>query len=226
MLTPVSQSDYPWQYDPIGLAAHRLLGTSKRPAMDDPDRARRPKDIMAEHLRAIAERADRQAFEALFVHFAPRIKAYLMRLGGGAASAEELAQETMVMVWRKAALYDRGKASPATWIFTIARNQRIDAFRRARRPELDPQDPSLHIDEEPSADSVLENKQSSARLTQALSDLSDDERQLLILAYYEDKSQAKIAAELGIPLGTVKSRMRQVYRKLRSSLTPDLGAGQ
>jgi RNA polymerase sigma-70 factor (ECF subfamily) len=195
--------------------------------MDAPKRARDigAEDAMSGHLRAIADRGDRQAFEAVFIHFAPRIKAYLMRLGGDAVTAEEVTQETMVMVWRKAALYDPAKASPATWIFTIARNQRIDAFRRERHPEIDPEDPALRIDDDPAADTVLETKQSSAEVSRAIAELATSERQLLTLAYYEDKSHTMISAELGIPLGTVKSRMRQVFRKLRSHLAPELGEG-
>lgn len=183
-------------------------------------------DRFVAHIRAIAERADRAAFEVLFEHFAPRIKAYLMRLGGSDSSAEELTQETMVLVWRKAALFDPVRASPATWIFTIARNQRIDAFRRERRPELDPEDPSLRISDEPGADHVLETKQSSVHVARAVANLSAGERQLLTLAFYEDKSHSAIAAELGIPLGTVKSRLRQVFRKLRTDLSTMLGPGQ
>lgn len=182
-------------------------------------------DPLARYIVAIAERADRQAFEELFRHFAPRIKAYLMRLGGSAVSAEELTQETMVLVWRKAGLFDPARARSSTWIFSIARNQRIDAFRRERRPELDPEDPALRLSDEPGADIVLETKQSSAEITRALEILPPGERQLLTLAYYEDKSHSAIAAELGIPLGTVKSRLRQVFRKLRADLAA-LGGGQ
>lgn len=178
---------------------------------------------MSGHLIAIAQKGDRQAFEALFLHFAPRIKAYLMRSGGDAAGAEELTQEVMTMVWRKAGLYDPAKASAATWIFTIARNRRIDAFRREKHPELDPEEPALRIEGNVAADAALEVKQSSAQVVEAIADLSAGERQLLTLAYYEDKSQTMIAAELGIPLGTVKSRMRQVFRKLRDYLTAQTG---
>lgn len=181
------------------------------------------RDVFIAHIRAIAEHADRVAFEALFEHFAPRVKAYLMRLGGGELMAEELAQETMVLVWRKAALYDPAKASPSTWIFTIARNRRIDAFRRESHPELDADEPALQISAVPTADQALETKQSSAQIVEAMSKLSDNERQLLNLAYYEDKSHSTIATELKIPLGTVKSRLRQVFRKLRSDLSSKLG---
>lgn len=181
------------------------------------------REIFARHIRAIAEHSDREAFQALFEHFAPRVKAYLMRLGGGELMAEELAQETMVLVWRKAALYDPAKASPSTWIFTIARNRRIDAFRRESHPELDAEEPALQISDVPSADQALETKQSGAKVVEAMKKLSDSERQLLNLAYYEDKSHSTIATELKIPLGTVKSRLRQVFRKLRTDLSATLG---
>ncbi|WEJ33595.1 MULTISPECIES: sigma-70 family RNA polymerase sigma factor [unclassified Devosia] len=181
------------------------------------------REVFVAHILAIAERSDRAAFEALFEHFAPRVKAYLMRLGGGELMAEELAQETMVLVWRKAALYDPTKASPSTWIFTIARNRRIDAFRRESHPELDAEEPALQISGVPTADQALETKQSNAQIVEAMSKLSDNERQLLNLAYYEDKSHSTIATELKIPLGTVKSRLRQVFRKLRSDLSSKLG---
>ena len=103
-------------------------------------------------LAAVGAARDRAAFEALFRHFAPRIKAYLLRLGAGSPGAEDLAQEAMLSVWRKAVLFDPAKASAATWIFTIARNLRIDALRRERRPEFDPGDPAFVPDAEPQAD--------------------------------------------------------------------------
>jgi RNA polymerase sigma-70 factor (ECF subfamily) len=91
-------------------------------------------------LGRVAAYRDRAAFAALFGHFAPRVKAYLLRLGAPAAVAEELAQEALLNAWRKAHLFDPAKASAATWLFTIARNLRIDALRREKHPELDPED--------------------------------------------------------------------------------------
>lgn len=225
MSTTVSQIERPWQYELAAAAPRQLLGMSERPAMELPKRASElgAEAAMSANLRAIAERSDKQAFEAVFVHFAPRIKAYLMQRGGNAVTAEELTQETMVLVWRKAAYYDPAKGNPASWIFTIARNQRIDAFRREKHPEIDPEDAALRINELPTADTALEIKQISATVNQALADLSAPERQLLSLAFYEDKSHSMIAAELAIPLGTVKSRMRQVFRKLRSKLALEPG---
>lgn len=225
MSTTVSQIERPWQYDLAAATPVELLGMSERPAMDAAKRARDlgAEAAMSANLQAIAERSDKQAFEAVFVHFAPRIKAYLMQRGGNAVTAEELTQETMVLVWRKATYYDPAKGSPASWIFTIARNQRIDAFRREKHPEIDPADSALRIDEIPTADSALEIKQTSATINQAVADLSATERQLLSLAFYEDKSHSMIAAELAIPLGTVKSRMRQIFRKLRTQLALEAG---
>ncbi len=100
-------------------------------------------------LLAVGHERDRSAFVALFDHFAPRVKAYLIRLGASGALAEDLAQEAMLIVWRKADLFDPAKASAATWLFTIARNLRIDAIRREKRPEFDPDDPAFVVDPEP-----------------------------------------------------------------------------
>ncbi|MEX0758146.1 MAG: sigma-70 family RNA polymerase sigma factor, partial [Tistlia sp.] len=99
--------------------------------------------LQASLIRAVAENRDKAAFGRLFRHFAPRVKAYLLRLGTESAAAEELAQETMVVLWRKAATFDPAQASVGTWVFTIARNKRIDRLRRLQRPTLDPEDPLL-----------------------------------------------------------------------------------
>ena len=112
----------------------------------------------------------------------------------------------------------RKKASASTWIFTIARNLRIDAFRREKRPELDPNDPALQVSAPPDPDESLAGAQDAEHLVKAMAELSEGERRLLAMAYYEDKSHSKIAAELDLPLGTVKSRMRQTFVKLRARL--------
>ncbi len=173
---------------------------------------------MSANILAIAQSADRAAFRAVFEFYAPRVKSFLMRSGGDTARAEEVTQETMVAVWRKAHLFDPQKASAATWIFTIARNLRIDAYRKERRPEIDPEDPALQISPPADAMSELAGAQDAAALAGALAELGPDDRQLLELAYYKDRSQSQIASELGLPLGTVKSRMRQIYARLRNRL--------
>ncbi len=169
-------------------------------------------------LQAVAERQDRHAFAALFRHFAPRLKAYLMRLGAEPGAAEELAQEAMIMVWRRAATFDPGQASVATWVFRIARNKRIDALRRERRPELDPDDPCLHPDPAPSADGAVERVQSDERVRAALKTLPAEQAEVVRMAYFEEKAHGTIAEETELPLGTVKSRLRLAMGRLRQAL--------
>lgn len=172
----------------------------------------------ADLLAKLAERSDRQAFQRLFLHFAPRVKSYLRRLGAGDTLAEELAQEVMLTVWRRAHLFDRRQAGASTWIFTIARNKRIDAIRREKRPELDPDDPALVPEPEDPADKRVEAGQKQEILRQAVATLPEEQATLLRLSYFEDKSHSAIADELGLPLGTVKSRLRLALSRLRSML--------
>tara|TARA_R110002167_G_scaffold23721_3_gene84108 strand:+ start:1133 stop:1705 length:573 start_codon:yes stop_codon:yes gene_type:complete len=169
-------------------------------------------------VRAIAQSHDRQAFLALFRLMAPRIKAYVMRLGSDGATAEDLVQEVMLTVWRRAGQFDTAKASAATWIYTIARNRRIDVFRRERRPELDPNDPALLPEPPTPADQSLQNHQDAARLRAAVETLPPEQSEMLRQAYFEDLSHAEIAARRNLPLGTVKSRLRLAKEKLRLAL--------
>jgi RNA polymerase sigma-70 factor (ECF subfamily) len=174
--------------------------------------------LMAELLLAISERKDREAFHRLFNHFAPRMQAFLRRQGASADQAEEVVQEAMVTVWRKASLFDPRKASPATWIFTIARNQRIDLLRKANRPEPDRNDPAFEPAPEAQGDEALARKQDAARLKDAIAGLPEDQRAVLKLVYFKDKTHDEAAKELEIPLGTVKSRIRLAFRKMRTAL--------
>lgn len=174
-----------------------------------------PADSFADLVEAIAASRDRQAFGQLFQHFAPRIKGYLIRLGCDGGQAEELAQEALLVVWQKAATFDRRQSAVSTWLFTIARNKRIDAIRRLRRPELDPEDPALRPATPEQADEVLQAAQSADRLRAALATLPDDQRQLLDLAFFQEKSHSDISVETGIPLGTVKSRIRLAMQRIR-----------
>jgi RNA polymerase sigma-70 factor (ECF subfamily) len=181
---------------------------------------------MSDRLVAIGQSGDRAAFEAVFEYFAPRLKAYLMRAARDPSLADEVMQETMVVVWRKAAQYDPAKASAATWIFTIARNLRIDAFRRGRRPEIDPSDPAFIPEMDMPADQAIVRQETESGLRNAMAALSATEQQLLQMAFYEDLSHSAIAAQLGVPLGTVKSRIRMAFAKLRSALETSEGEGQ
>lgn len=161
---------------------------------------------------------DKQAFARVFGHFAPRIKSYLMRRGCDGETAEEVVQEVMVTLWRRADQFDPSQASASTWVFTIARNKRIDFLRRDRRPELDPDDPALVPAPAESADRLVEVAQDSLRVRAAIKNLPDDQRHLLQLAYFDDKSHSMIAEEQGLPLGTVKSRIRLAMARLKKSL--------
>lgn len=172
-------------------------------------------------LTAVAEDRDRQAFSALFNHFAPRVKGYLMRGGASPSQAEDIAQETMVSVWRKAHLYDRRKASASTWLFTIARNQRIDSIRREKRPEPDPHDPSFAPDPVSLPDNDVSAIQDSAAIRQALKELPEAQREVVTLSFYDDISHSAIAERLQMPIGTVKSRIRLALKRLDTLLDRD-----
>jgi RNA polymerase sigma-70 factor (ECF subfamily) len=174
---------------------------------------------LSQLLVAVGTSQDRSAFAELFRHFAPRLKGYLQRIGGDMAAAEESMQEAMVLVWRKAGQFDPAKANASTWIFTIARNARIDSFRRDRRPELDPDDPALVPDAEEQPDVALAKGQSAVKLKEAMENLSEAEQSVLHLSFFEDLSHSIIAKQLGIPLGTVKSRLRLAFGKLRGVLS-------
>ncbi len=174
---------------------------------------------------AIGENRDRQAFTELFGHFAPRIKAYLMKQGAQEGQAEELAQEAMIMVWRRAESFDPAKSAAGTWIFTIARNKRIDALRRESRPDYDPADPSLMPAAPPTAERAVAAAQQVERLARALEDLPAAQAELVRMAYFEDKAHGRIATETGLPLGTVKSRLRLAVGRLRKSLDASQGEG-
>ena len=169
-------------------------------------------------MTAVAEDRDRDAFAALFSHFAPRLKAFLMRLGSGGVEAEELMQEAMLMVWRRAESFDSRQAGVSTWVFTIARNKRIDALRRERRPEFDPEDPALIPAPPPAADDEFAAREDSARLRKAIAALPAEQAALIRMAYFEDKAHVAIAEETELPLGTVKSRLRLALGRLRKAL--------
>lgn len=166
---------------------------------------------------AVRDRRDADSFATLFRHYAPRIKAFLMKSGASATLAEEVAQDVMATVWHKAQQFDPDRASVATWIFTIARNRRIDALRKARRPE--PEDLPWGPEAEPAQEDALQLQQETARLGAALAELPKAQRDLIERAYFGDLSHSEIADETGLPLGTIKSRLRLALEKLRNSMS-------
>jgi RNA polymerase sigma-70 factor (ECF subfamily) len=183
-------------------------------------------DSLAHCIGRIAAARDEAAFEVLFRHFAPRLKSYFMRLGADLPMAEEITQETLVSVWKNAAQFDLSKAAASTWIFTIARNLSIDRFRQARRPAFDPSDPALVPDDEQPPDLLLERAETDQRVRQIMNSLSPNEKSVLMLSFYENHSHGEIAKQLGLPVGTVKSRIRLAFAKIRSTLDAQSGAGE
>lgn len=167
-------------------------------------------------MEAVARQRDRAAFAELFRYFAPRINGWLQRQGLDATSAEELSQETMLLVWQKAALFDPGRATVAAWIFTIARNRRVDVFRQQSRTN-DSLMASMPEEAAP-PDQALETGQEEARVRLALAQLPDEQAAVVRATFFAEKAQTEIKDAFNIPLGTVKSRLRLALQRLRVSL--------
>ena len=175
--------------------------------------AARPHDAL---ITAIATRRDKAAFVGLFEYFAPRVKSYLLRGGLSDELAEELAQETMLAVWNKAEGFNPARASAATWIFTIARNKKIDTLRKGVRYDVDIDAlEDQAASNEPSATEGMMRRQETDRMAQAIAKLPVEQADLIRESFFEGKSHADIAAEKKIPLGTVKSRLRLALERLR-----------
>ncbi len=173
--------------------------------------------IHSQLIEAVARHRDRDAFARLFVHFAPRLKAWLIKSGAAPGAAEDFAQEAMLTVWRKADLFDARKAGAATWIFTIARNRRLDMLRRDGRPLPTPEI-ALTGEEIRRPDEIFAMAEDAERVRKALSQLDGRQIEVLRLAFFLESPHSEIARQLGLPLGTVKSRIRKAMIKLRSIL--------
>jgi RNA polymerase sigma-70 factor (ECF subfamily) len=161
---------------------------------------------------------DRAAFAEIFDYFAPRIKSFMMRKGASAELAEDLVQETMIAVWSKAALYSPERGAASTWVFTIARNLRIDRLRRESSAHFTDLEGFDAPSNDMAGDEALNRSQEDAHVARALAQIPAEQRELLILSYVEDVPQSMIAERLKLPLGTVKSRMRLAYRRMRRLL--------
>jgi len=181
------------------------------------DLTQSPADEKSQLVLAVAQNRDRECFAVLFGHFAPRVKSYFLRLGTSASVAEELAQETLLTVWRKADSFDPAKASAATWIFTIARNLRIDLARRESRPHALADYASEESDAASPADEFL-SAERDQKVGEALRALPAEQAEVIRLSFFEEKPHPEIASQLGIPLGTVKSRVRLAMTRLRAVL--------
>ncbi len=169
-------------------------------------------------LLRVGSNRDRSAFKKLYEHFAPRLKSFLLRIGSDMSAAEEICQESMIMVWRRAETFNPDSAGASTWIFTIARNKRIDKLRKDNRPLPDLNDPSFFQIPVDKSDDILQRVEEEKKIKNALKNLPPEQAKLIISAYYEEKSHRKIADEKNLPLGTVKSRIRLAINRLRTQL--------
>ncbi len=180
-------------------------------------------DRFAHLAKMVAEHQDRSAFADLFDHFAPRITSYVMKLGLSRGQAEDLAQEVMLVLWQKATLFDPSKSSLSTWLFRVARNRRIDLARRDKSALLDPDDPFLHPQAPDPADVSMDADERDRRIRRMMDDLPDDQKRLILRAFFEGLSHSEIAERENLPLGTVKSRIRLAFARLRKGIEADAG---
>ena len=210
-------------------AARRLTAAGANAVFDSADvssakvhdifKARKDKPHSHEELvTRIAVSRDRAAFAELFAHFAPRLKSYLMTLGLDGEKAEDLAQEVMVTLWRKATQFDPVKAKLSTWLFRVARNRFIDHKRRQKYAEVDADDHMAHMVADDETDAPAIQNQNAARVKHALASLKTAQRQVIELSFFKELSHSEIATELALPLGTVKSRIRIAFEALRKEL--------
>ena len=169
-------------------------------------------------LTAVATSKDREAFQSLYEYFAPRLKSFLLGRGSSPEVAEEAVQEAMLNVWRKASHFDPTKAAASTWIFAIARNARVDLLRKANRPALDPNDPALVPDRPATTFETVSAAQEANHIRERVAALPAEQQEVLRLAFFEDLPHTEVAQRLGIPLGTVKSRIRLAVRRIRIGL--------
>ena len=173
---------------------------------------------MAALMMRVAGQRDREAFVRIYEYFAPRVKSFLLGKNQTAQVAEEILQEAMLAVWLKAHLYRPEKAAVSTWIFTIARNKHIDRIRREKFPELDAEDLSLHPAKLAAAEDDCLAEQRSDAIREALSRLHKDQHEVIYMSFMQGVSHAEIGEQLGLPLGTVKSRIRLGFQRLRKDL--------
>ena len=166
----------------------------------------------------VANASDKQAFSDLFAFFAPKVKGLMLKQNVDPELAEELMQETMLTVWTKAGQFTKGRGSVSAWIFTIARNKRIDRFRKQGiRHYVDVDEFEFPDDSQDSEDQLLASERDRL-VASATEKLPEEQKQVVKMSFIDDLPQIEIANQLGIPLGTVKSRMRLAYNKIKTEL--------
>ncbi len=206
--------------DPAAKLFQLLRGVPVRPKVGslpvDSDEMR--PEHMNSLIALVANHGDKAAFEVIYRHFVPKLRSFMARTSHEPAVVDEYVQEAMVSVWRKASQFDPARGRLSTWIFAIARNVRIDALRRGPKPDFDASDPLLAMHEVEPADLVVLRTQEAEALNKAMNELKPDHIEVLRMSYFEGMAHGAIAEKLGLPLGTVKSRIRLACEKLRDSL--------
>lgn len=182
------------------------------------DKDRKPSLDPAGLIQVVAKHHERAAFVVLFEFYAPRIKTMLMRMGAAGEIAEDIAQETLLTIWRKAEYFDPSRASAAAWVYTIARNLRIDRLRREQRARLNAHYELIEAEEPERPDAALNGMEREQCVRAALKQLSHEQIRVVELSFFEGRPHGEIAELLGIPLGTVKSRLRLAMARLREAL--------
>lgn len=183
----------------------------------DPEKGREHIGKFAGLLAAVASDRSCAAFSTLFAYYAPKVKTLALYMGVDASTAEEVAQETLLTVWRRAGTYDPARAAASTWIYAIARNGIIDRLRRQSRPGLRPEDLAYQMRDERPLDTRIDDERATSRLRVELANLPAEQAEVVRTFYFEGKSHGRIAEELNLPLGTVKSRIRLALSRLRAA---------
>lgn len=187
--------------------------TRNRPPVSEPAPAL---SQQTEWMLAVRDARDKAAFARLFAHFAPRLKAFVMKGGLGSGQAEEVVQDVMLTLWNKAHMFDPGRAQVSAWVYQIARNRQIDMQRRENRPV--PEELAETPDPDPDASAALALEQETDRLRRALASLRPEQRDMIQKAYLGELTHQEIQAQTGLPLGTIKSRIRLGLERLRHEL--------
>lgn len=157
---------------------------------------------------------DRQAFSALYDRLSPRVYGLVLHVLRNQPDAEDVLQETFFQVWSNAGRYDPEKCPPEGWVLMIARCRALDRLRRRRASLAAPDD----LPDASAPDSPLERLEDAAAVTAALARLPGEQREAIRLAFYEGFTHDQISRRLGLPLGTVKTRIRLGIIRLRDHL--------
>ena len=161
----------------------------------------------------IANEQNKSAFNDIFDYFAPRVIGYLVGSGSQKEIAEEIAQEVLSMVWQKAGQFDYKKGNVNTWVFTIARNKRIDRIRKNENPSYN----TVDLIDALYSKNDIQNNDFEEEIKVLQNKLNKSEKKLIKMNFFEGKSHKIISKDLEIPLGTIKSRIRKILIKIRNS---------